>query len=406
MTSCPSIDTQDVIPSESGVLLVDDEPHIINALKRALRGIPWKVHTAPSGERGLEVLEQEQILVVISDYRMGGMDGIAFLSRVKQTWPDVQRVMLTGQTDIDSIERAVNESEVFRFLSKPWTDSHLMAVVNECFDRFGLIECNRRYENELAQRNRELAALNEELEEKVRERTRALIQSEKMAALGRMAGGVAHEINNPLGGILAFAQVLLRDDSGSDPQASSSLETIQSCALRCKTIVDNLLSFSRMPSGDEYSNLSINQLAEEALTIARLHPMAKLVDVRCELAPDLPFVRGRPGLLEQVVVNLLQNAYQASKPDQEVVMRTRLEGKDVVVEVEDQGAGIPADVLPKIFEPFFTTKATGEGTGLGLFICYGIAQEHSGNIEVVSEEGRGAKFILRLPATSKISGKE
>ena len=391
---------------ESGVLLVDDEPHILNALKRALREVPWKVHTASGGEQGLEVLEGEQILVVISDYRMDGMDGIAFLSRVKEKWPGVQRVMLTGQADIDDIERAVNENEVFRFLSKPWTDSHLIAVVNECFDRGHLIECNRKYEAELAQRNRELAALNQELEEKVRERTRALVQSEKMAALGRMAGGVAHEINNPLGGILAFAQLLLRDDSGSDPQARNSLETIQSCALRCKTIVDSLLSFSRMPSGDEYSNLSINQLAEEALTIARLHPMASQVDVRCELAPDLPFVRGRTGLLEQVVVNLLQNAYQASGPDQQVVLRTRLESEDVIIEVEDQGAGIPADVIGKIFEPFFTTKATGEGTGLGLFICYGLAQEHGGSIEVVSEEGQGAKFILKLPAASVISGKE
>jgi signal transduction histidine kinase len=401
MTGRPILDEEGVISPECGVLLVDDEPPILNALRRALRELPWKVHTAISGENGLKVLEGEQILVVISDYRMGGMDGIAFLSRVKEKWPGVQRVMLTGQADIDSIERAINESEVFRFLSKPWTDSHLLAVVNECFERVRLIECNRKYEAELAQRNRELAALNQELEEKVRERTRALIQAEKMAALGRMAGGVAHEINNPLGGILAFAQVLLRDGCASDPQIRDSLETIQSCALRCKNIVDNLLSFSRMPSGDENSSLSINQLVEDALTIARLHPMAGQVDVRCEMAPDLPSVPGRAGLLEQVVVNLIQNAYQASGPGQEVILRTRLGDGGVIVEVEDQGAGIPAEVIGKIFEPFFTTKATGEGTGLGLFICYGIAQEHGGSIEVVSEAGQGAKFILRLPARSE-----
>ena len=113
---------------DAAILLVDDEPHILSALKRTLRATPWKIHTAASGEAGLEVLEREQVQVVISDHRMAGMDGVTFLSRVKDRWPDIQRVMLTGQANGGAIERAVNQSEVFRFLNKPWNEAQLIAT--------------------------------------------------------------------------------------------------------------------------------------------------------------------------------------------------------------------------------------------------------------------------------------
>jgi signal transduction histidine kinase len=390
---------------DAAVLLVDDEPHILSALKRTLRSTPWKIHTAASGEAGLEVLQREQVQVVISDHRMAGMDGVTFLSRVKDRWPDIQRVMLTGQANGGAIERAVNQSEVFRFLNKPWNEAQLIATVSESLAHHRLILSNRRFEAELAERNRELVEINRDLEKQVAERTRALVQAEKMAALGRMAGGVAHEINNPLGGILAFTQLMLRDGPADDPQAREALDTIQTCALRCRDIVDNLLSFARKPA-EEHRELSMNQVATDALALARMHPRSREVDVREELAPDLPPVLGQGNLLQQVVINLLQNAYQASAPGQAVVLRTYRKRGKVFLEVEDAGKGIPEDLRAKIFEPFFTTKEAGQGTGLGLFICYGIAHEHGGDLLVESQEGRGSRFILELPEAETISEKE
>jgi signal transduction histidine kinase len=384
--------------NNAAILLVDDEPHILSALKRTLRDTSWEIHTAQSGEEGLETLERVDVQVVISDYRMTGMDGVTFLSRVKEKWPDVQRVMLTGQANSGAIERAVNEGEVYRFLNKPWNEAQLIATVNESLNHYRLIESNRRYEAELAERNRDL-------ERQVQERTRALVQAEKMAALGRMAGGVAHEINNPLGGILAFTQLMLRDGPADDPQAREALDTIQTCALRCRDIVDNLLSFARKPA-EEHRELSMNQVATDALALARMHPRSREVDVREELAPDLPPVLGQGNLLQQVVINLLQNAYQASAPGQAVVLRTYRKRGKVFLEVEDAGKGIPEDLRAKIFEPFFTTKEAGQGTGLGLFICYGIAHEHGGDLLVESQEGRGSRFILELPEAETISEKE
>jgi signal transduction histidine kinase len=379
------------------VLVVDDEPQIVVSLQRILRRAALRVLGAESGEEALSILERECVQVVISDYCMRGMDGVTFLTRVKERWPDVQRVMLTGQANFEAVERAINEAEVFRFLNKPWHEAQLRATVAQCFDQMRLLESNRRYEKELAERNRDLLAINQDLERQVRERTQALIQAEKMAALGRMAGGVAHEINNPLGGILAFAQVLLRKTEMHENDRRESLETIQGCALRCKNIVDNLLSFSRKPVLEEHDLVQLNQIVRTGLQLAQLDPKAKKVSVRLELMPDLPTVRGRVALLEQVVVNLLQNAFYVSPPGREVIVRTGVEGGEVCLEVLDQGPGISSEALPRIFEPFFTTKPTGEGTGLGLSICYGIAREHGGRLLVRNQPESGAIFILCLP---------
>ena len=382
------------------ILVVDDEPFVLSAIRRALRKTHWTIHTAESGEAGLSILEKEPVKVVIADHCMPEMDGVSFLSTVRKRWPDVQRVMLTGQATVDVIERAINDSEVFRFLNKPWNDSQLVATIRTCLEQLDLAECNRNYEVELAQRNEELILANRDLEKKVEQRTQALIQAEKMAALGRMAGGVAHEVNNPLGGILAFVQVLLRDKGSYDQKTVEALETIEACAQRCKRVVGDLLSFSRNSLGEEKVEVDLNQVARSAWALARLHPKAKSIDVHLELSEPLPWVRGRTGQLEQVLINLLQNAFQASATGQPVVLRTRRENRVVVAEVEDQGEGIKESILARIFEPFFTTKPVGEGTGLGLFICYGIVKEHGGKISVESQVGKGSRFRLHFPAAT------
>ena len=389
---------------ERVLLVVDDESAIRSSMRRCLRQVADRILTAPGGQEGLDILASEPVSVIISDYKMPGMDGVAFLRRVKEGWPAIQRVMLTGAAEPQMIEDLVNRSEVFRFFTKPWSASQLRATVSECFDRVALVERNQRYENELADRNLELKQINRDLEQLVQDRSQALVQAEKMAALGRMAGGVAHEINNPLGAILAFVQLMIRD-LGDDPSTRENLDAIEQCTLRCTAIVNSLLNFSRQPRLEVMEEVDLNRVAELALAIAKLDPQVSGAKIRLDLQPNLQAARGQPNLLEQVVVNLLQNALHASEYRGPVVLRTLSDDEGWVrLEVEDSGPGIPGDVLPHIFEPFFTTKEVGQGTGLGLSICYGIVEEHGGELSARSRQDKGAILTLRLPGARNGGG--
>lgn len=233
---------------------------------------------------------------------------------------------------------------------------------------------------------------------------RKLVQSEKMAAIGMLAGGVAHEINNPLGGILAFAQ-LIRQELPLESPLQNDVKEIQEAAKRCKKIVEDLLSFSR-PSADlEKSPQDLNQLVEKILPLLRLKFREGSITVRTEYGTSLPPVWGDANRLQQVFLNLLQNAGESMKGGGTVTIRTRRApaGSEVVLEVADQGMGIAPEDVERIFEPFFTTKGL-RGTGLGLSICDSIIQDHRGRIDVESERGKGSLFRVVLPAWEKGGG--
>jgi len=228
-----------------------------------------------------------------------------------------------------------------------------------------------------------------------REVSRRLVQTEKMSALGQLAGGVAHEINNPLGGILAFAQIMAQDPRSEEDQ--ESLRLISDAALRAKRIVESLLRFSRAPKEHERGPVDLARVVEDALLM--LHP--NLRDGKLTVVRDLKEARtlGNANQLQQVVVNLIVNAAQAIQAKGKVTVETGpgAPGR-VVVKVADDGPGVPTDLAERIFEPFFTTKPEGQGTGLGLAICYRIAEEHGGTIRLESPSGGGARFVVDLPA--------
>ncbi|HEY9724769.1 MAG TPA: ATP-binding protein, partial [Oscillatoriaceae cyanobacterium] len=253
--------------------------------------------------------------------------------------------------------------------------------------------------------------LNESLEEKVRDRTAQLeqaittlketqaqlMQTEKLATVGTLAGGVAHELNNPLAAVLANVQLLLLDAEDADTRESLAL--IEAGAQRCKAIVSNLLNFSRQATPEQRS-LSINRVVRESIDL--LQHRIKLVQgtLALDLA-EMPPVIGNATELGQIVTNLLVNALDAiAEVDapRHVSVRSAVDGQQIVVEVRDNGPGIDPLTLPKIFDPFFTTKPVGKGTGLGLSVCQQIAGAHGGRIEVESTPGKGSLFRLRLPA--------
>ncbi len=492
---------------ETTVLVVDDDEHVRRALRRVLRRAKCRIVDAPDAEAALAVLSAEPVQVVVSDYRMPGMSGVEFLRAVKDRWPRIQRVLLTGQADSTAIEEAVNQSEIFRFIWKPWDDGHLLITIQSAIDQFWTVEENARLQALVEQRNSELERLNRDLDGKLtarsaalvraaqewracfdaigdplaimkaggcevmranaafargagvalnmlsalrctdhaygalpcpsrclmpaagaeretafgdrtwlirsfpfeeegalvvvfkdvtdeREVTRRLSHAEKMSAVGQLAGGVAHEINNPLGGILAFAQLMSREERTDEDV--ENLRLIQDAAMRAKRIVESLLRFSRRPHAEEKGPVDLATVVDEALFLVRPQLKDGRIEVVRAFQPAVALGNGNQ--LQQIAVNLLVNAIQAVTGSGKITVAVGpgAPGR-VQLAVTDSGPGVRPDVAKRIFEPFFTTKPEGQGTGLGLSICYQIAEDHGGSIKLEPSE-RGACFVLEVPA--------
>jgi len=227
----------------------------------------------------------------------------------------------------------------------------------------------------------------------------ALIHSEKMSAFGQMSAGIAHEVKNPLAGILGYVQLSQRKLEEDHP-IRKNLDIIEKETRRCTDIISNLMRFARQEKG-MYEKLDINKVVEDALDIVDHQLGLKGVKIEKELQGNLPVVEGSANQLQQVLMNFAINSQQAMEKAGGGTFKvaTRNAGSDTVeILVSDTGPGIPKDIQDKIFEPFFTTKRAGEGTGLGLAVTYGIIKEHGGDIVIDSDEGKGTTFIVSLPA--------
>ncbi len=222
-----------------------------------------------------------------------------------------------------------------------------------------------------------------------------VLQQERLAALGLLAAGVAHEVNTPLTGISSYAQLLLEDMPVDDPRRES-LEKIELQTQRASTIANSLLNFAR-PERAAYESLRINEAVREVLRLFEPQIRDKRVDLQIDLAADVPEIRGHRAKLQQVLLNLLSNARDAVEGGGRIVVRTAHRGDRVVLEVDDDGIGIAEHDIGRIFDPFFTTKGRGKGTGLGLAISYGIVREHDGTMTVESLPGELTRFRVELP---------
>ncbi len=247
--------------------------------------------------------------------------------------------------------------------------------------------------------------LEARVEQKTRELNRAheqVLRSEKMASIGKLAAVVAHEINNPLAGILTYAKLLKKyfaQTAGTHgEEISASLDLIESESRRCGDIVKNLMTFARSTPMN-YEPVDLNAVIDRCLRLVQHQLQLAAIELHLDLETDLPLVRGDPAQTEQVLLALIMNAVDAMPGGGNLSVHTRrvASSPEVQFQVQDDGVGIPPDILPNLFEPFFTTKEQGHGLGLGLAISHSIIERHRGRIEVASEPGRGAVFTVTLP---------
>lgn len=250
---------------------------------------------------------------------------------------------------------------------------------------------------------KELSRLNEELKQAQAQ----LVQSAKMAAVGQLASGVAHEINNPLTGVLNNLQLikmeseLKKDFSAND--FKDLLNIIEESALRCKRITHYLLDFAHA-SEERFQQFSLNELIEKVIILIEHEMKLENIVIQKELQPNIPQASGDPQLFQQIIFNIITNAKWAiekksGKDGGVITIKTQSKNKNIILSLSDTGIGIPKENQEKIFEPFFTTKPVGEGTGLGLSLVYSIIKKHQGEIKVESQLGKGTTFIITLPVT-------
>ncbi len=277
------------------------------------------------------------------------------------------------------------------------------------------MDFNRKESKDLMESVETIEKLNMELQAKVEERTEELknaldelkksqgqlIQSEKMASVGRLAAGMAHELNNPVGAVRNYIQDVLEDISQDSP-LRERLMRVEKATDRCKRLVSDLLTFSR--ESKELKLVDINDVVENALSNAKEEISNAKISVSKELDPQLPKIKVDPLQIQQVFMNIIMNASDAVKGEGRISIKTYQTPDSIFVEISDTGTGIPEEIQDKIFDPFFTTKAPDKGKGLGLAISYNIIKRFDGDIKVKSEKGKGTTFILILPLNNAMAG--
>lgn len=258
--------------------------------------------------------------------------------------------------------------------------------------------------------NEKLIEWGKTLEKKVEERTKELtkmqahlLQSEKLASLGKLAAGIAHEINNPLGGILIYSHLLLEDINKNSPNYENLKKIVKETS-RCKDIVKGLLEFAR-PKDPEMLLTDINEIVDRSLSIMEGQALFQNIKIKKSYSSEVPKIVADSAQLQQVFTNIILNAAEAMEGNGTLTLSTSLDGKGKFINIQftDTGHGIKEEDRKRLFEPFFTTKEVGKGTGLGLAISYSIIQKHQGTIDVASQMGKGSTFTVKLPIKRKIN---
>jgi signal transduction histidine kinase len=371
------------------LLLVDDEDEFRKTIAKRLAKRGLSPEEARTGEEGLALLDQKLKDVVVLDVKMPGMNGLEVLDVIKKKHPKTEVILLTGhattQDGVEGIKRGA-----FDYLMKPVELEHLLGKIKQAYEKI---------------RRAEEKAREAEFRQKIEQQ---MASCERLASLGTLAAGVAHEINNPLAIIREavgwMTLILAKQELAGMPRKDDfekALGKIENSVERVRRITHQLLGFVRKEES-ALSEVGLEALVEEAMALVARDASNKDIQVSRKADPAAGSIISDPYPLRQVLLNLLTNAVHATDRGGRIEVAVENRGEEIALVVRDTGKGIPRENLERIFEPFFSTKPPGQGTGLGLFVSRGIAEKLGGRIEVESKLGEGSTFSVILPRHCEI----
>jgi two-component system NtrC family sensor kinase len=372
------------------LLLVDDETDFRNTLaKRLLKRGLHSIH-APDGETCLAMLAKQPVDVVVMDVMMPGINGIDALLKIKKLYHETEVILLTGNANTqDGVEGI--KSGAFDYLTKPVEFEHLFGKIVQAYDKI------------ISDREQKAA---KEYRTRIEQQ---MVATERLAALGTLAAGVAHEINNPLAIINESAgylrTVLQKKDLAEIPYRAffdKALEKIETSVKRARTITHQLLA-DVGKNEQVLAEIDMQALLSETVQLIRRDAGSKGIRANLEADWSQRTLWADPNQIRQVLINLLNNAIHATDKDGEITVRLQWTDTGASIDIIDSGTGIPKENLDRIFEPFFSTKAPGKGTGLGLFVSRDIVEKFGGKLTVESQLGEGTCFSLYIPNQNRFS---
>lgn len=378
------------------LIIVDDEPVILSLLCSVFEDQPYQLVSCKDGKSAWAAMD-DGVDILLTDKNLPDINGLELTERAKALQPDAEVIILTGYASLDTALLAMKMG-VFDYIVKPPKDLfEVRRKVGQARTKQALSRENRQLVSDLRDKNEDLNAAMTEL----KQMQASLIQAEKLAGIGTLAAGVAHEVSSPLFGIMGLAEAMTDEEDLNTVHEYA--REIVGYSRSIKEIVVELTGYSRMNRGDFLTTVNLLSLVNDAVRlITRTVPgTSDLYTV--DIAEDIYFL-AKTTELQQVFVNLLKNAADAvvarhgAQGGRVWVYAEVLADRTVQIQVSDNGGGIPEDKLPLVFDPFYTTKAPGQGTGLGLNIVYRIITKHQGSIVVESELNGGAMFTIVMPA--------
>ena len=386
------------------LLVVDDEVNILHSLYDLFR-LDYKVYTARSGLEAMRILEENDVHVVMTDQRMPEMTGTEFLAQVKRLYPDVIRLVFTGYADVRAVVDAINEGNVYRYITKPWEPEELKTIIAQAMEQHALLMERKRLVEELEQTNERLRATNEDLK-------RANQELKELDRLKSVFIDIAsHELRTPVFVISGFARLLARQQK----QPSKELRSILESSDRLGQIV---LNMAKLMEAEEWRHVlvrhpvAVRELVDKAVSEVLPFVEMRHQHLEVKVPDDLPQLEVEAPLIIDAIVNLLMNAVKFTPDEGRITVEALQDGEFASVLVADTGIGIPPEELPYIFTKFFGTfdtshHSSGEyefgrrGIGLGLSVVRKFVEMHGGKVSVSSEPGVGSTFTISLPVPAK-----